>query len=205
MTEYRRWWWITILCAGVPSALVGFAFSPVPGLVVAAVLAVGLAVRAKAAPAAQAGMSWHDLACAIVLVVAAGPALGGATLPLLLVAVATSPSIVAVVRSHLAPEHALPGEALMLGASTPYDDDVCVRDLDGRALCELWRSSFVRLKSASTAHERAVVAGLRGRLLDEMERRNSGGFAAWLARRPSPASQPGWVATQSSDNDVHDD
>ena len=89
----------------------------------------------------------------------------------------------------------------MSGASTTYDDDVCLRALDGRALCELWHDSFVRLKSAPTSDERVVVARLRGRLLDEMERRNRGGFAAWLSRGPSPASQPGWVGAPSSERD----
>jgi hypothetical protein len=170
-------------------------------------MVVGLAVGAKVVPAAPAGSTWRDLFSAIALFVAAGPALQGATLPLLMVAAATSPSIVAVLKRRVAPDHAPPGGAPAPGASTAYDDDVCVRDLDGRALCELWRSSFVRLKSASTSHERVVVAGLRSRLLDEMERRNSGGFAAWLARRPSPASQPGWVAAPapSSDKDGRED
>jgi hypothetical protein len=205
MTGYRRWWWVTVLCAGVPSALVGLAFSPVPGLVVAAVIVIGVVVGAKVVPAAQPETTWRDLFSATVLIVAAGPALGGATLPLLMVAVATAPSLVAVVRRHVAPSRPLPGTPQAPLTSAAYDDHVCLRDLDGRALGELWRSSFVRLKSAPTSNERVVVAGLRGRLLDEMERRNRGGFAAWLARRPSPASQPGWVAAPSSEKDVPDD
>jgi hypothetical protein len=207
MTGYRRLWWATTLAAGVPSALVGLTFSPTPA-VVAAATALGLAAGARLVPGAQGVRWWRDLSSAVVLAFAAGPALGSATLPLLMLAGFSAPSVVAVVRRRqLATEPAPVGAtpAAETNASPHDDEELCLGTLEGRVLCELWRTSFVRLKLAPTAEERVVVAALRARLLDEMERRNGHGFAAWLARCPSPASQPGWMAAPSSERDVRDE
>ena len=70
----------------------------------------------------------------------------------------------------------------------------CLGESDGRALCRMWSTSFVRLKSARSAHQRAVAVGLRMIILDELERRDGQGFAAWLARSPCPAAEPRWAA-----------
>jgi hypothetical protein len=207
MTGYRRLWWATTLVTGVPSAFVGLTFSPTPGVVAAATV-LGLAAGARLLPGAQGVRWWRDLSSAIVLGLAAGPALRGATLPLLMLAGVSSPSVLAVLRrtqlgTEPPPEAATPVPEA--AASSDVDDELCLGPLDGRVLCELWRSSFVRLKLASSAEERVVVAALRARLLDEMERRNGHGFAAWLARCPSPASQPGWMAAPSPEGDVRDE
>jgi hypothetical protein len=208
MTGYRRLWWVTTLVTGVPSAFVGLTFSPTPG-VVAAVTVLGLAAGARLVPGTQGVRWWRDLSSAIVLALAAGPALRGATLPLLMLAGASAPSVVAAVRrTQLATEPPPEGTTPVPESNAPpdvVDEELCLGALDGRVLCELWRSSFVRLKLASTAEERVVVAALRARLLDEMERRNGHGFAAWLARCPSPASQPGWMAAPSPEHDVRDE
>jgi hypothetical protein len=207
MSEYRRLWWATTLAIGVPSALLGLTFSPTPG-VVAAVIVLGLAAGAKVVPGAAAVRWWRDLSCAAVLAFAAGPALGAATLPLLMVLVVSSPSMVALVGEKLATgQPTIPAAAAQMRARDASSEleELGLTSLDSPALCELWRSSFVRLKLASSPHERVVVARLRARLLDEMERRDSGGFAAWLSRGPSAASQPRWMAAPSPENDVRDD
>jgi hypothetical protein len=206
MTRYRRLWWATTLAAGVPSAFLGLTFSPTPG-VVAAATALGLAAGARLVPGAQDVRWWRDLCSAVVLAFAAGPALGSATLPLLMLAGVSSPSVVAVLRRRQLVTESPPAGATPAAETNAsfHDEELCLGALDGRVLCELWRSSFVRLKLAPTAEERVVVAALRARLLDEMERRNGHGFAAWLARCPSPASQPGWMAAPSSERDVRDE
>jgi len=191
MSSYRRLWWVVVLAAGVPGAALGMAMSPIPGVVVT-VTGLGLVAGAGVVLVRDSGHAWRELACPGILVVAAAPALGGFTLPLLLLAGLTSPSLVGRVwpRSSAAtPDSAVTTEVTV---DTAYDVEAFVGALDGGALCELWSSSFVRLKSAPTAHERAAAVALRRSLLDEMERRNSASFAAWLARSPSPASAPGW-------------
>jgi hypothetical protein len=56
-------------------------------------------------------------------------------------------------------------------------------DLDVRGLCELWE--HLRAASGSSALEprgTEQLARVRQGLLDELERRSPGGFAAWIAR-----------------------
>lgn len=191
MSGYRRLWWAVLVVVGLPGAAVGMAMSPILGVVVT-VTGLGLVIGAGVVLVPDPGQAWRETACAGVLLVAAAPALGGATLPLLLLAGLSSPSLVGRVSrrsSAVAPEASVTPEVTV---DTAYDLEAFLGALDGRALCELWSNSFARVKSASTVDERAAAAALRRSLLDEMERRNSGMFAAWLSRRPSPASAPGW-------------
>jgi hypothetical protein len=55
-------------------------------------------------------------------------------------------------------------------------------------LCQGWRSSFLALQQQSSSTQMAGTVAERQRYLDEFERRNPGGFAAWLA---SGARAPG--------------
>jgi hypothetical protein len=198
MSSYRRLWWVVILTSGLPSASLGVAMSPIFGVVVI-VTGLGLVAGVGGFFASQSGPCWRELACAGVLVVAAGPALGGVTVPLLLLAGATSPSFVWAASRRTSASDATPSVITELTSAQPGDVEAFLSVLDGRALCELWGSSFVGLKSARTADERAAAAALRGSLLDEMERRNSGGFAAWLARSPSPVNGPSWWTASPPD------
>ena len=191
MSSYRRLWWVVVLAAGVPAATLGMAMSPILGVVVT-VTGMGLLAGAGVVLVPGSGHAWRELVCVGILVVAAAPALGGFTIPLLLLGVLTSPSLAGRVwprSSAVTPDAPVATE---LTVDTAHDVEAFLGALDGRALCDLWSSSFVRLKSAPTADERAAAVALRRDLLDEMERRNSGTFAAWLAKSPSPASAPGW-------------
>lgn len=62
-----------------------------------------------------------------------------------------------------------------------------LRALSIRALCTEWQCSYVDLCRATDAATRAEIAGLRQDYLDELERRDPGGVARWLAVDPRPA------------------
>ena len=196
MTNYRLWWWGTVLAVGVPGATAGLAMALLPG-VFFAMTVLGLAiVRRVVAP--QAGPRCRDAAVGVVLLCAAGPAMGAMAVILVPLAIATSPSLVELVQGHLdagRPRLPAPRATQVVATSTTSDYvGSCLDESDGRALCQMWSTSFVWLKSARTAHQRAVVVGLRMIILDELERRDGQGFAAWLARSPCPAAEPRWAA-----------
>jgi hypothetical protein len=67
---------------------------------------------------------------------------------------------------------------------------VTLRDLDDEALCLAWRRSFVRLQQAPSLSARLRHVQERQRLLDELERRNPDGLAAWLASGCRAAGNP---------------
>ena len=195
MTKYRLWWWGTVLAVGVPGATAGLVVSPLPGVFFATTV-LGLAIgRRVVAP--QAGPWWSDAAVAVVLLCAVGPATGAMTVVLVPLAVVTSPSLVEHGRRTLdarSPQRLVMLATLDLTSKAPDHAGNCLGEADGRALCRMWSASFVRLKSARTAHQRAVAVGLRMSILDELERRDGQGLAAWLARSPCPADEPRWAA-----------
>jgi hypothetical protein len=66
-----------------------------------------------------------------------------------------------------------------------------LRDLTDEQLCKRWRTSYrgSQRQQSSTVKLIAAVAE-RQMFLDELERRNSVGFAAWLAACPEAAADP---------------
>jgi hypothetical protein len=66
-------------------------------------------------------------------------------------------------------------------------------DLSEQELCHAWRRSFLILQDLIHCRDlpgQSHVAGVRQGYLDEMERRNPGGFSHWLAAGARPASDP---------------
>jgi hypothetical protein len=57
-----------------------------------------------------------------------------------------------------------------------------LRDLDVAGLCALWETTNAAARGRLAPHEAAQLARVRQRLLDELERRSPGGFAAWLSQ-----------------------
>jgi hypothetical protein len=53
-------------------------------------------------------------------------------------------------------------------------------DLTNMQLCRAWRASHWALKNTSTVAEMMATVAERQKYLDEFERRNASGFAAWL-------------------------
>ena len=53
-------------------------------------------------------------------------------------------------------------------------------DLTNMQLCRAWRASHWALKNTSTVAQMMATVAERQKYLDEFERRNASGFAAWL-------------------------
>jgi hypothetical protein len=64
-------------------------------------------------------------------------------------------------------------------------------DLTAPQLCAVWQRTYFALLDLPVGASREAVTHLRGRLLDEMERRDPAGFARWLEAGPRAASNPG--------------
>ena len=63
-------------------------------------------------------------------------------------------------------------------------------DLEDEALCQAWRRSFRLLEGTTGIEELAFLAELRGRYLDELDRRHPDGVSRWLASGARAAGNP---------------
>ena len=63
-------------------------------------------------------------------------------------------------------------------------------DLEDEALCQAWRRSFRLLERTTRVEERSSLVELRGRYLDELERRHPDGVSRWLASGARAAGNP---------------
>ena len=188
MRLYRWLWWTTLLAVAVPASLLSLVSASIAVMVVS-VTVVGVLAGLVLLGSDLSWRDWTDTAAGAVLVVAAAPALGRATPFLLLLATATSPPVARLV---LPRRERWEGETVDVTAA---DVRSCWSVMTGAELCEMWSRSFVEVKSAAGVTQRAVGAALRADVLDELERRDRARLAAWLARRPSPASTPTWAWT----------
>ena len=66
-----------------------------------------------------------------------------------------------------------------------------LRDLTDEQLCKRWRASYrASQRQQSSAVKLIAAVAERQMYLDELERRNTRGFAAWLAAGPEAAEDP---------------
>jgi hypothetical protein len=66
-----------------------------------------------------------------------------------------------------------------------------LRELTDEQLCKRWRASYrASQRQQSSAMKLIAAVAERQMYLDELERRNSSGFAAWLAAGPQVAEDP---------------
>ena len=66
-----------------------------------------------------------------------------------------------------------------------------LRDLTDEQLCKRWRASYrASQRQQSSAVKLIAAVAERQMYLDELERRNASGFAAWLAAGPQAAEDP---------------
>jgi hypothetical protein len=66
-----------------------------------------------------------------------------------------------------------------------------LRDLTDEQLCKRWRASYrASQRQQSSAVKLIAAVAERQMYLEELERRNSSGFAAWLAAGPQAAEDP---------------
>lgn len=81
----------------------------------------------------------------------------------------------------------------------PFQPPSELSELTDEQLCQGWRASYMALQQQSPATQMIETVAQRQRYLDEFERRNASGFAAWLgsgARAPGnplPYLTGGWV------------
>lgn len=74
--------------------------------------------------------------------------------------------------------------------SAPFRPPPELRDLTDAQLCKRWRASYRASRRGCSAVKLIAVVAERQMYLDELERRNAGGFAAWLASGPEVAENP---------------
>lgn len=65
-----------------------------------------------------------------------------------------------------------------------------LRDLTDGQLCRRWRASYRATRRRTSAAQLIAAVAERQMYLDELERRNASGFAAWLAAGPEAAESP---------------
>jgi hypothetical protein len=125
--------------------------------------------------------------------------LGVGVLPLVLVAVASSPYAVNVYRRWVVSAPTPPPERPVTPAPTrpsrppehPGDQLAAeLRRLTDEQLCQRWRTSYPALQMRPSATSVLEVVEQRERYLDELQRRNARGLTAWLASGARAAGNP---------------
>ncbi|MFG1912541.1 hypothetical protein [Kribbella sp. NPDC048928] len=91
--------------------------------------------------------------------------------------------------AHSAPE-SKPLRIVRVEADRRPEPPAALSSLSDDALCLAWRTSFSALQRAQSAAQRLTVIEERRAYLDEIERRNAHGLAAWLASGPRAAGNP---------------
>lgn len=190
--RYRVLWnavVVLLVGVGIVAGSVAIGWAPLAGITVClAVLgaAFGVAWVEPDGDRRVAGSVGARYGAAGAVVVAGFPAIvDGWTAVVLVGMTVTAPPIVELVLRSLR------GKAV-----TPAVDDPT--RLSERDLAERWRSSYDEVHSAdASAEELLQVVAERGRLLDELERRDPRRFRAWLAETaetrpgPRPGANPG--------------
>ena len=195
MTVLRCVWWATLLGGVVPAAVLGVVASPTI-FVVVTTAGLGAVGAAYLSGARYPWDKWGENAVAGTLVAVASPVLAWRTFPVGLLLIATSTTFARSIRARAGARPAL-GKLDRPASTRSTYVGVCLRSMSGRELCQAWLASFARVKSADL-RDRRLGAGVRRSLLDELERRDATRFRAWLARSPSPASEPLWVLSLPS-------
>lgn len=73
---------------------------------------------------------------------------------------------------------------------------VALTSVSTEQLCRAWRYSSATLHRNTTVTERTTAAATRAEYLNELERRDPDGFAAWLATGPRPGGDPARYITK---------
>jgi hypothetical protein len=150
---------------------------------------------------------WRGLCAGTVLTAATGLTVVFGTLGLLVVVVAaaTTPGLRAGARrgwnfvtdnrdpGALKERTELPRQVVVyerpLLERTPWLPEA-LDSLDDVSLCLAWRSSFVLLEAAASVEDRIAIIEHRQRCLDELQRRNPHGVAAWLSSGARASGNP---------------
>ncbi len=145
-------------------------------------------------------------------------------LVLLLAATLSAPPLVRLLRERLAAKRPKPPAEQetetverplddLVGDNWPAPDRVTIElslpmapeSLDDDALCWAWRRSYVVLQHTRTSATRLHVVQVRQAYLDELERRNAMGLAAWLASGARAAGNPSRFIHHHHSNHANND
>ncbi|WP_350275664.1 hypothetical protein [Kribbella sp. HUAS MG21] len=140
----------------------------------------------------------HGCAAGAVVVALFGLSglIGTAVLPLAVLLGVTSPATVVWWRTRRrSSTPRAPGGNTADRRPVPRDDprpatSPVVGAMTDPELCMAWRRSYLEFEHADSADTRVAIADFRGRILDELERRNPAGFEDWLASGARAPSDP---------------
>lgn len=216
MSAYRGAWFGFCGIVGVAGALVAltWSISTIALLFVLAALTGGVVAMVVLTPEDDSPLGWDRWRVVITTTVLAGAgtvAIGGLGMLLgapmavlvLALAVGGSPHVtrrwVGWLRDHdhlprptTTVEHipAPPPEATIRQLESAVEPEVEAVELSDDALCLAWRASFSALQRANSPAERLRIVEARRAYLEELERRNPPGVAAWLASGARAAGNP---------------
>lgn len=206
MTVYRDLWIAVCVPVGLLGTMVALLLSPAALAIVfvtfaiigAALMLSFVSESADRRPRDRAGLALRG---ALLGGTAAGALLGHTVLlgpgVLLLVGLvlASSPYCVRAYRRWLSSTRAPAAD------QQPVD----LEELTDEQLCQRWRASCAALQGPSSAAQVVAAVAERQWILDELERRNPDGFAAWLASGARSPDSPLPYLTRSSVEPVHID
>ncbi len=90
----------------------------------------------------------------------------------------------------LVPEESGPPAAPDAGLHWEASDAIDPVDMSDQQLCLAWRASYIALRHTSCLADQLALTTLRAMYLVELEHRDPGGFAAWIASGARAASDP---------------
>jgi hypothetical protein len=209
MSAYRAGWLTTILGVATVGVIAGAVTSPVDLVVTFTAFAVmgalAVAVRLPDAPRdrhrrlrrtlAGAGIAGGSAAAVVGLTTLVGPG----ALVLAAVLAGGSPWVVDAVRHWTRsvprpPEHQVDAVVRTLACSSsglvPFQMVPPAPAKTDEELCRDWCASYRALGATYSGRKFIRIVEERGGYLDELERRNPAGFAAWLASGATAADNP---------------
>ncbi|TCC54945.1 hypothetical protein E0H73_37745 [Kribbella pittospori] len=196
MATYRRLWLASCLLCAAPGVVYGAILIPVelliPLVLLAATACVTLPIdreiRDSGLEPRRAGhwLRVATVACGTWLaVLGLGQILNVAFFLLVLAFWATSPGALRWYGERFRP-------------AVVGDDEYTMSTAQ---LCRQWQASYAALQQAGTPSVHLQIAAARQRCLDELERRDPGGFSAWLASAASAGGNPrGFIEDEASDS-----
>lgn len=209
MNVYRTWWCRTCALLGTIGVVAALATSPGAAVVVFIVLGVVGSIVTLC----LGDTFWEQTTrgrARLLLIGAAvpgsclaaligyGAALGAGVLLIATAVLIGSPPVVTfankMVRSVRTPSAAqLDAVAHALGCTDPasaFSRSTSLSHLTDEQLCKRWRASYRASQRRTSAIKLTSGVAERQVYLDELERRNSVGFAAWLTAGPEAAENP---------------
>jgi hypothetical protein len=212
MRAYRVVWLFLCGVLGVVGSVIAFTWS-LPSIImlfVVAAFAGGVAALVALDPADTTRLPRDKRRMAVTSSVLAGAGtvafvglatLLGAPTAVLLLAITAGGSPYAIRHclqwlarhEHLptaSPQPAEPEQGAAIESDREAMPEVAPASLSDDALCLAWRASFSALLRADSPSQRLRVVEERRAYLDELERRNAKGMAAWLASGARAAGDP---------------